>query len=120
MFGIDNKRSTEILSNAKNISERKKIIRIDSPEIRNIKGLIRRCEASATCRYVGIPETGIHFMNLPFYETGTIEKKPMSEEDVQITMDLLQKIKPHQVYCAGDLADPHGTHKVCLDVVLNP
>jgi glucosamine-6-phosphate deaminase len=117
MFGIDNKRSTEILTNAKNYLREKKSSGIDSPEIRNIKGLIRRCEASATCRYVGIPETGIHFLNLPFYETGTIEKKPMSEEDVRITMELLQKIRPHQVYCAGDLADPHGTHKVCLDVV---
>jgi glucosamine-6-phosphate deaminase len=117
MFGIDNKKSTEILANAKNYLKEKKTSGIDSPEIRNIKGLIRRSEASATCRYVGIPETGIHFMNLPFYETGTIVKKPMSEEDVQITMDLLRQIKPHQVYCAGDLADPHGTHKVCLDVV---
>ena len=117
MFGIDNKRSTEILTNAKNYLKGKKSSGIDSPEIRNIKGLIRRCEASATCRYVGIPESGIHFLNLPFYETGTIEKKPMTEEDIQITMKLLQKIKPHQVYCAGDLADPHGTHKVCLDVV---
>ncbi len=117
MFGIDNKRSTEILTNAKNYLKGKKSTGIDSPEIRNIKGLIRRCEASATCRYVGIPESGIHFLNLPFYETGTIEKKPMTEEDIQITMNLLQKIKPHQVYCAGDLADPHGTHKVCLDVV---
>jgi len=117
MFGIDNKRSTEILTNAKNYLKEKKSSGIDSPEIRNIKGLIRRSEASATCRYVGIPETGIHFMNLPFYETGTIEKNPMSEADVEITIKLLQKIKPHQVYCAGDLADPHGTHKVCLDVV---
>jgi glucosamine-6-phosphate deaminase len=117
MFGIDNKRSTEILSNAKLYLREKKSTGIDSPEIRSIKGLIRQCEASATCRYVGIPETGIHFLNLPFYETGTIEKNPMSEEDVQITITLLQKIKPHQVYCAGDLADPHGTHKVCLDVV---
>ncbi len=104
-------------TNAKNYLKEKKSSGVDSPEIRNIKGLIRRCEARATCRYVGIPESGIHFLNLPFYETGTIEKKPMSEEDVQITMELLQKIKPHQVYCAGDLADPHGTHKVCLDVV---
>jgi len=117
MFGIDNKRSTEILTNAKKYLKEKKSSGIDSPEIRSIKGLIRRSEASATCRYVGIPETGIHFMNLPFYETGTIRKNPMSEADVKITMELLQKIKPHQVYCAGDLADPHGTHKVCLDVV---
>ena len=117
MFGMDNKRSTEILNNAKNYLKEKKSSGIDSPEIRNIKGLIRCCEASATCRYVGIPESGIHFLNLPFYETGTIEKKPMSEQDVQITIDILQKIKPHQVYCAGDLADPHGTHRICLDVV---
>jgi glucosamine-6-phosphate deaminase len=117
MFGIDNKRSTEILSNAKKYLKDKKSSGIDSPEIRSIKGLIRRSEASATCRYVGIPETGIHFMNLPFYETGTIRKNPMSEADVQISMELLQKIKPHQVYCAGDLADPHGTHRVCLDVI---
>jgi glucosamine-6-phosphate deaminase len=117
MFGIDNKRSTEILTNAKKYLKDKKSAGVDSPEIRSIKGLIRRSEASATCRYVGIPETGIHFMNLPFYETGTIQKNPMSEADVKITVELLQKIKPHQVYCAGDLADPHGTHKVCLDVV---
>ncbi|MES1225950.1 MAG: glucosamine-6-phosphate deaminase, partial [Bacteroidota bacterium] len=57
-------------------------------------------------------------LNLPFYETGSIEKKPMSEKDVKITMELLQKVKPQQVYCAGDLADPHGTHKVCLDVTI--
>jgi glucosamine-6-phosphate deaminase len=90
---------------------------VDTPEIRAIKGLIRRCEARATCRYVGIKDENIHFLNLPFYETGTIEKSPMSEADIKITMDLLKKIKPHQVYCAGDLADPHGTHKVCLDIV---
>ncbi|HEX3769122.1 MAG TPA: glucosamine-6-phosphate deaminase [Puia sp.] len=117
MFGIDNNRSTEILTNAKEYLRDKKSSGIDSPEIRSIKGLIRQSEASATCRYVGIPETGIHFMNLPFYETGTIQKNPMSEADIDITIKLLQKIKPHQVYCAGDLADPHGTHKVCLDVV---
>jgi len=117
LFGIDNKCSTEILKNAKQFLKEKKSSGIDSPEIRNIKGLIRRCEASATCRYVGIPETGIHFLNLPFYETGTIQKNPMSEADILITMELLQSIKPHQVYCAGDLADPHGTHKVCLEVV---
>ncbi len=117
MFNIDNKKSKEVLASAKSYLKDKKSAGIDSPEIRSIKGLIRRSEASATCRYVGIPETGIHFMNLPFYETGTIQKNPMSEADIKITMDLLQKIKPHQVYAAGDLADPHGTHRVCLDVI---
>jgi glucosamine-6-phosphate deaminase len=67
---------------------------------------------------VGINEEHIHFQNLPFYETGTIEKNPMSEADVELTMQLLQQVQPHQIFCAGDLADPHGTHKVCLDIVL--
>lgn len=117
-FGIDSKKSHEILENAKAYLKNKKNSQVDTPEIRNIKGLIRRCEAKATSRYVGIKDDHVHFLNLPFYETGTIEKKPMGEEDVAITMALLTSIKPHQVYCAGDLADPHGTHKVCLDVVL--
>jgi len=62
-----------------------------------------------------IPEENVHYLNLPFYETGTIEKKPIGEADVKIIAELIQKIQPHQIYAAGDLADPHGTHKVCLD-----
>lgn len=117
LSGIDNQRSSQILKDAKSYLKHKKTSEVDSAEIRAIKGLIRRTEASATCRYVGIKEEGIHFLNLPFYETGTIEKNPMSEEDIRITVNLLRSIKPHQVYCAADLADPHGTHKVCLDIV---
>lgn len=117
LFGIDSKTSRKILNDAAAYLAQKKSSQADTTEIREIKGLIRRCEASATCRYVGLPAGNIHFLNLPFYETGVIEKKPMSEEDVQITMQLLNKLKPHQVYCAGDLADPHGTHKVCLDII---
>jgi len=117
MFGMDTHKSSQILSDAQTFLAGKKKNQIDTQEIRSIKGLIRRCEAKATCKYVGLPEGRWHFQNLPFYETGTIEKKPMGEEDVILTMELLRKIKPHQVYCAGDLADPHGTHKVCLDIV---
>ena len=117
MFGVDSKKSREILETARQYLRFKKSNQIDTPEIRSVKGLIRRCEARATCRYVGIKDENIHYQNLPFYETGTIEKKPMGEEDVKLTMELLRKIKPHQVYAAGDLADPHGTHKVCLDIV---
>ncbi|MFL5788911.1 MAG: glucosamine-6-phosphate deaminase [Flavisolibacter sp.] len=116
--GINNDKSEKIFDDVRKYLSRKKTDQMDTAQIRAIKGLIRRCEAKATCRYVGIPETNIHFQNLPFYETGTIEKKPMGEEDVLITLELLQKLKPHQIFCAGDLADPHGTHKVCLDVVL--
>jgi glucosamine-6-phosphate deaminase len=117
MFGVDSKKSKEILEQARQYLRFKKSNQVDTPEIRAVKGLIRRCEAKATCRYVGIKDANIHYQNLPFYETGTIEKKPMGEEDVQLTVDLLRQIKPHQIYCAGDLADPHGTHKVCLDIV---
>jgi len=117
MFNMDNEKSAKILDDAQNYLSSKKSGQVDTPEIRAIKGLIRRCEAKATCKYVGLPDGRWHFQNLPFYETGTIEKKPMGEEDVQLTMELLREIKPHQVYCAGDLADPHGTHKVCLDIV---
>jgi len=117
LFGIDNQKSRQILEDARKYIARKRKDEQDTAAIRSIKGLIRRCEAKATCRYVGIPDTNCHFMNLPFYETGTIDKKPMGEEDIRLTMELLRKIQPHQVYCAGDLADPHGTHKVCLEVV---
>jgi glucosamine-6-phosphate deaminase len=117
LFGIDSKTSRNILQQADEYIRTKKSSQADTPEIRNIKGLIRRCEAKATCRYVGISDAQMHFMNLPFYETGTIEKKPMGEEDVQRTMALLRTIQPQQIYCAGDLADPHGTHKVCLDII---
>lgn len=117
MFGIDTERSNSILQQARAFLQNKKASEVDTAEVRAIKGLIRRGEAAATCRYVGLKEGNWHFQNLPFYETGTIQKNPMGEEDVLLTMELLRKVKPHQVYCAGDLADPHGTHKVCLDIV---
>lgn len=117
MFDIDRSKSSQILEDAKAFLRVKKPSQKDTPELRAIKGLIRRGEAKATCRYVGIPEENIHYQNLPFYETGLIEKKPMSEADVQLTVDLIREVKPHQIYCAGDLADPHGTHKVCLDII---
>jgi len=91
---------------------------VDLSVILALKGLIRRGEAKAACRFVGVSSKNIHFLNLPFYETGTIKKNPMSQADVDIVKALLQEQQPHQIYVAGDLADPHGTHKVCLDAVL--
>ena len=95
----------------------KKADKIDSPEVRQLKGFIRKREAISATRYIGIPDSNTHFMNLPFYETGRIKKNPISKKDILITASLINKIKPHQIYAAGDLEDPHGTHKVCLDVV---
>jgi glucosamine-6-phosphate deaminase len=90
----------------------------DSPEVLAIKGLIRRGEAKAGGRYVGIPDEQMHFLDMPFYETGAVKKKPLGEDDIKVTMDIIEKIKPHQIYAAGDLSDPHGTHRVCLAAVM--
>ena len=90
----------------------------DTKDILTIKGLIRRGEARTACTYNQIPLDHVHFLDLPFYESGKIEKLPMTEKDVEIVRTLLQEVKPHQIYVAGDLADPHGTHKKCTDAVL--
>ncbi|MGY3215411.1 glucosamine-6-phosphate deaminase [Mucilaginibacter sp. HD30] len=90
----------------------------DTPEIRDVKGFIRKTEALAGARYAGLKDDHIHFMALPFYETGKVKKNPVSEEDIRLTMELLQEIKPHQVFAAGDFADPHGTHIVCFNIVV--
>ncbi|MEM9082703.1 MAG: glucosamine-6-phosphate deaminase [Planctomycetota bacterium] len=90
---------------------------VDSPELQLIKGLIRRTEARAAAKYSGVKNENIHFLDLPFYETGKVRKKPLGEEDITITLDILNKVKPHQVYAAGDLSDPHGTHRTCLAAI---
>ena len=91
---------------------------IDSADVRIIKGLIRRGEARTASTYNQIPLDHVHFLDLPFYESGKIEKLPMGEADVKIIHELITKIQPHQIYVAGDLADPHGTHRKCTDAVL--
>ena len=97
----------------------KKIDQIDSKQIRKLKGLIRKSEATAATRYIGIPDKNTHFMNLPFYETGRIQKNLASKKDIEKTVSLIKKIKPHQIFAAGDLEDPNGTHKVCLNIIFD-
>ena len=91
---------------------------MDTRDVLTIKGLIRRGEARTACTYNRIPLDHVHFLDLPFYETGLVEKKPLGEEDVKIVQQLLQDVQPHQIFVAGDLQDPHGTHRVCTDAVL--
>jgi len=91
---------------------------IDTQDVRTIKGLIRRGEARTASTYNGVHSDHVHFLDLPFYESGRVEKYPMTERDVNIVRRLLQDIKPHQIFVAGDLADPHGTHRKCTDAVL--
>jgi len=95
----------------------KQVQDVDTPELLKIKGLIRRSEARAGARHSGVKEENIHFLDMPFYETGRVRKKLISEEDVRIVTDIIREIQPHQIYAAGDLADPHGTHRVCLEAI---
>ena len=90
----------------------------DTRDVLTLKGLIRRGEARTACTFNNIPLDHVHFLDLPFYESGKIEKLPMTEKDVEIVQHLIQEIKPHQIYVAGDLADPHGTHRKCTNAVL--
>ncbi|MCC8070948.1 MAG: PIG-L family deacetylase [Bacteroidales bacterium] len=91
---------------------------VDRPDIRYLKTKIREGEASIACKYIGVKPENVHFLRLPFYETGTIKKGDLSEKDIDIVRDLIVSVKPHQIFVAGDLADPHGTHRVCTDAVL--
>lgn len=91
---------------------------VDTPDVLKIKALIRRGEARTACAYTGISKSHLHFLDLPFYETGRVEKLPLTEADVAIVKKLIEEVKPHQIYVAADLADPHGTHRKCTDAVL--
>lgn len=102
-----------------NIINSKKIGEPEPYELRMLKGSIRRGEAKAACRFIGLNDkTNVHFLNLPFYETGSVKKGGITNKDVEIVIELLRSVKPHQIYAAGDLSDPHGTHRVCIEAVL--
>ncbi|HKJ32132.1 MAG TPA: glucosamine-6-phosphate deaminase [Balneolales bacterium] len=117
-FGLPNSKISNLFDSVSEFLNNKTPGQADSDEIKAIKTLIRQGEAKSACRYCGVPTTNAHFLNLPFYETGVIRKKPLSEEDIQITMDIIKEVKPQQIYAAGDLSDPHGTHRVCLKAIL--
>lgn len=111
VLGENTKNIQQIISDIVN----KQPNNIDTLKVRKLKGLVRRVESIAATNYLDLPESNVHFLDLPFYETGTVKKNKLGEEDIKIMCDLIDEIKPHQIYAAGDLADPHGTHKVCLD-----
>jgi glucosamine-6-phosphate deaminase len=91
---------------------------MDTHDILTVKGFIRKTEAISGARYAGLTDDHIHFMALPFYETGKTKKNTVGEEDIRLTMELLQQVKPHQIFAAGDFADPNGTHIVCFNIIL--
>ncbi|MEC7415554.1 MAG: glucosamine-6-phosphate deaminase [Bacteroidota bacterium] len=114
IMGADQSKTVSDLKNAiQSINTRK-----PAPKsICDLKASIRKRESLAATRYIGIPDSQVHFMNLSFYETGTIKKNPYSKKDIDETISLIESIKPHQIFAAGDLSDPHGTHRVCLNII---
>lgn len=118
MFGFDTDGYRKLSGEVKGSVAHKKAGDTDISDIREIKTMIRQAEATIACHYIGVKNENIHFLRLPFYETGTIKKGNLTERDVNIVKKLLTDVRPHQIFVAGDLADPHGTHKVCTDAVL--
>lgn len=118
LFGFDTPGYEKLTTEVKDFVDHKKSGDVDSKEIREIKTMIRQAEATIACHYIGVKNDHIHFLRLPFYETGTIKKGELEQRDVDIVKKLLAEVKPHEIFVAGDLSDPHGTHKVCTDAVL--
>jgi glucosamine-6-phosphate deaminase len=116
-MGIDSSKISTLYKESREIFETKKPNQIDTEIVRKIKALIRKGEAIAGARFVGLPDTNIHFQDLPFYDRQKFSKDVSFEDDIQQTMELLRQVKPHQVFAAGDFADPHGTHKVCFNIL---
>jgi len=112
-----NEDAVKQMKSARKFLKNKQQGQTDIEAVRKIKGLIRRGEARSGSRFCGLEDKQIHFLDMPFYETGRVRKKSLGKKDIDIIVDLLQTVKPHQVYAAGDLADPHGTHRVCLDAI---
>lgn len=116
-MGIENQDLTKIIHKVSKFIEKKEANETDIKELRMLKGIIRRQEARSGAMYCGLSDKNIHFLDMPFYETGGVRKNKLSDLDYKLIIDLLNEVKPHQVYAAGDLADPHGTHRVCLDAI---
>ncbi len=117
-FGIRSGEIERLESHVDEFLRRKRSGQVDSEEVQKIKGLIRKSEARAGARGCGVPGDRLHFLDLPFYQTGRVKKRPLGEADFEVTIDLLRRIRPHQIYAAGDLSDPHGTHRTCLAAIL--
>lgn len=115
--GLEVGKLSAVYESAKSFISGKHPNQMDTSELKIVKGLIRKGEAIAGARFAGLPDQRIHFQNLPFYDLSRSNPTYSFEEDVQMTMRLLQEIQPHQVFAAGDFADPHGTHKICFDII---
>lgn len=115
-FNLEGEKVDEFAEKAKSFFRSKDASKIDLPEILEIKSLIRKREAQSAYRFCGVDDDNAYFLDLPFYKTGKAQKNPISIADVNAVKELILEIRPHQIFVAGDKADPHGTHKTCLDI----
>jgi glucosamine-6-phosphate deaminase len=115
IFGLGPEQTAAIERHIDQFLRQKRPGDIDTREVQAVKALIRRTEALDAARYCGIPETGVHFLDMPFYNTGTVEKHPLADPDIAAVRNLLEEVRPEIVCAAGDLSDPHGTHRLCLE-----
>ncbi|HEY3245520.1 MAG TPA: glucosamine-6-phosphate deaminase [Phycisphaerae bacterium] len=116
-FGFAPERARPFAERVRSVLAAKQTGQPDAPEVQKIKTWIRRSEARAACKHMGIPAEGIHFLELPFYQTGVVRKLPIGERDIQTCHQLLEQVRPDWVFLAGELSDPHGTHRLCADAV---
>ena len=117
-LGVDTSKVSELYNNSNEFFATKKPNERDPEIIRKVKAYIRKGEAIAGARLVGLPDSNIHFQDLPFYDQAKENKNYSLEDDIVLTMELMRQVKPHQVFAAGDFYDPNGTHKVCFDIIL--
>ena len=118
VFGISTSEVTDLEGHVEQFLRNKKPGQVDSSDIQKLKAIIRRGEARAGARTCGVPNDHLYFLDLPFYETGRVRKKPLTPVDINIIVNLLRRVQPHQIYAAGDLSDPHGTHRTCLKAII--
>lgn len=118
IFGLQTPQSEELHRRLMTAIRSKKSGEPDSEEVLHIKALIRKTEATRGAQIAGVPAERLRFLDLPFYKTGQVTKKPVGEQDIRIIADLLREVNPGQIYVAGDLSDPHGTHRTCAEAIL--
>jgi len=113
-FDVDITKSDKLTEEMINFIDAKVTAEANPVNLQKVKSLIRQEEARAALHYCGVKDSNIHYLRLPFYETGARTKRALSQSDFDLLNSLISEIKPHQIYAAGDLADPHGTHRTCL------
>lgn len=114
VYDMDTQRAQEVYQQALEDLAKKRPGEPDTASTRKVKTIIRRGEAKSACKYLGIAPQRVHFLELPFYETGGVKKSALSQADIDIVKNLIEEVQPHQIFAAGDLSDPHGTHRVCF------